>query len=441
MKWKSIAAFFSVFLPAILSTAQDPSPPLGAGERVSEGRERGMRPVECRPSLALLSQLKENAQERSRFSERKGQDEQGDLATPAAPAFSNIFISGTDGYHTYRIPALLVTKKGTLLAFCEGRRNNRHDNGDIDLLVKRSHDGGNTWSEQHVIWDDGPNTCGNPCPVVDQTTGAIWLFMSHNPGGVDARILKTAGSPQTRTVWVCKSDDDGRTWSWPTNLTATLKKPGWAWYATGPGTGIQLQRGQFNGRMVIPSCHNDDVPKGRARSHAIYSDDHGLTWHLGGTIVSGVSEAQAVELADGRLLMNMRTLQGNRRSHATSSDGGLSWTTPARQEALIEPICQGSILRYTWPEKHGKSRILFSNPAHEERRRNMTVRMSYDEGVTWPVAKTIHPLWAAYSSLAILPDMSIACLFEGGEETSIDRIILARLTLDWLTDGKEPSPR
>ncbi len=153
-------------------------------------------------------------------------------------------------------PALIVTSNQTLLAFCEGRKNSASDTGDIDLLLKRSTDGGKTWSEPQVVWDDGPNTCGNPCPVVDETTGTIWLLLTHNPGDTgEARIME--GKPGgTRTVWLSRSTDDGKTWTPPVDITASTKDPSWGWYATGPGVGIQIQHGPHRGRLVIPCDHS-----------------------------------------------------------------------------------------------------------------------------------------------------------------------------------------
>src|SRR5215510_7526783 len=137
------------------------------------------------------------------------------LVGTAKPRQTPVFVSGQEGYHTYRIPSLLVTKKGTLLAFCEGRKRGRGDAGDIDLLLKRSFDGGKTWAKMQPIWDDGKNTCGNPCPVVDAKTGTIWLLLTHNLGTDTQRMIEAGTSKGTRTVWVCKSDDDGATWTKP----------------------------------------------------------------------------------------------------------------------------------------------------------------------------------------------------------------------------------
>ncbi len=357
---------------------------------------------------------------------------------------TDIFVAGTEGYHSFRIPSLLVTKKGTLLAFCEGRKDNRSDRGNIDLVYRRSEDGGKTWSPLKVLWDDGKNTCGNPCPVVDRDTGTIWLLLTHNLGedGESAIIGKSAKS--TRTVWVSRSDDDGKNWSAPTEITSTTKVAAWGWYATGPGIGIQIRHGPHRGRLVVPCDHSYDDPGGNIRgphnygSHTVYSDDHGTTWKLGGVIRPSSNECQIVEMADGTgtLLMNMRAYFGrNRRTHATSRDGGLTWTAPKDNGYLIEPVCQASILRYDWPDPQTRSLLLFSNPASKQRVR-MTLKLSFDEGRTWPVKRTLHGGPAAYSCLGVLPNKTpsktIVCLFEAGEKSAYEKIVLARLPLEWL---------
>jgi len=232
---------------------------------------------------------------------------------------TDVFVSGTDGYHTYRIPSLIITKKGTLLAFCEGRKKSRSDSGDIDLLLKRSEDAGKTWSKQYVVWDDNANTCGNPCPVVDQQTGTIFLLMTWNRGDDREEAIKKGTSKDTRRVRVSQSDDDGATWSKPLEITDTAKRPEWRWYATGPGVGIQLQKGPWKGRLVIPCDHSivsPDDPDGY-NSHVIISDDHGKTWTIAGIISPKVNECQVVELADGTLMINMRNYRHKhqRRNH------------------------------------------------------------------------------------------------------------------------------
>jgi sialidase-1 len=354
---------------------------------------------------------------------------------------AQIFVSGTGGYHTYRIPALIVGRDGTLLAFCEGRKNSRSDTGDIDLLVKRSSDSGKTWSEPRVVWDDGANTCGNPCPVLDRTTGAIWLTMTWNRGEDDEREIMNNVGKDTRRVFVTSSEDSGLTWSQPREITTAVKRPEWRWYATGPGIGIQLEQGPWKGRLLIPCDHSRAVAGSDQlayNSHVIVSDDHGRSWRLGGTISPAVNECQAVELQDGTIMMNMRNYDRSQtvRAVATSADGGVTWSSVRHDPVLVEPICQASFLRYTRRPPDDRNRLLFSNPAHAEagRRRDLTVRLSYDEGGTWPVRRVLWPGPAAYSSLAVLPDGRIACLFEAGNQQPYEWITFACFGRDWLTN-------
>lgn len=354
----------------------------------------------------------------------------------AQPDTMSLFVAGTGGYKSYRIPSVITTTKGTLLAFCEGRKNGAGDTGDIDVLVKRSANEGGTWSEQQVIWDDSINTCGNPCAVVDESTGTIWLLLTHNLGCDKEPDIAKKTARSTRTVWVTKSHDDGLSWSKPANITATAKNPAWGWYATGPGIGIQIKRGTHTGRLVIPCDHSfDDTaanpPQSQPglESHIIYSDDHGASWQLGGTITPQVNECQVTEVADGNgtLLMNMRSyFQRKCRTHAISYNGGISWTAPADVPALVEPVCQASLLRYAWPGKKQQSCLLFLNPASNERV-NMAIRASFDEGQTWPLIRTLYAGPAAYSCMTLLPGGGIGCFYEAGEKHPYERIVFQKL--------------
>jgi sialidase-1 len=357
----------------------------------------------------------------------------------APPTFdleqSDVFVSGTDGYHTYRIPAVVASKKGSILAFCEGRKNSRSDTGKIDLLLKRSTNGGRTWSASQLVWADGSNVCGNPAPVVDQTTGNIWLLMTWNRGEDNERQIKEATGLDTRRVFLTRSRDDGLTWSQPVEITASVKRPHWRWYATGPVNGIQLTRGPHRGRLVIPANHTDhtDPAQHPFRAHVIYSDDHGQTWQLGGVEEQKTNESTLLERADGSLLHNMRSYHDQHcRAIATSQDSGLTWSPVTLDHTLVEPVCQASILRFSWPKSRQPGVVLFSNPA-STKRENLTVRLSYDDGATWPVGRTLFAGASAYSCLVVLPGQTAGCLYECGVKNPYEKIVLARFPVQWLT--------
>src|SRR4051812_227704 len=271
---------------------------------------------------------------------------------------SDVFQSGSGGYHTYRIPVLIVSTNDTLLAFCEGRKSGTQDNGAVDLLLKRSVNGGKSWKGQRIIWSDKNDTCGNPAPVVDQTTGVIWLLMTWNLGSDREEEIIRGTSKDIRRVFLTHSIDDGKTWTKPVEITDAVKKKNWGWYATGPVNGIQLTRGAHKGRLVIPANHTEMNSQNQpmSRSHVIFSDDHGQTWQIGGIEDEKTNESTIVELSDGSLLQNMRSYHGqNRRAVAISRDGGLNWSPAKLDHALVEPICEASILRCTWPEDGGKN--------------------------------------------------------------------------------------
>ncbi|MBM4085827.1 MAG: exo-alpha-sialidase [Planctomycetes bacterium] len=328
------------------------------------------------------------------------------------PKQTDIFVGGTDGYHTYRIPAIVVSKKGTILAFCEARKNSPRDYGDIDMALKRSLDRGHTWQPMQIVWDDGENTIGNPAPVVDRGTGTIWLPFCRN----------------NDRVFVTRSEHDGATWSTPVEITKDVKPAGWTWYATGPCHGIQLS----TGRLLIPCDHKE---ADGIHSHVIYSDDHGATWKLGGSLGPHTDESVAVEAADGSLYLNARNARrANRRVYAWSKDGGLTWSDVKPDDTLIEPTCQASAVRFTDEKTHGKNRVLFSNPASVTRDM-MTVRVSYDECRTWSAGKLLWKGPSAYSDLCVLPDLTLAALYERGNQRAYEKITFAQFGLEWLTDG------
>lgn len=332
----------------------------------------------------------------------------------------DVFRAGEKGYNNFRIPALLATKKGTLLAFAEAR-GARSDSGNIDLVLKRSLDGGRAWSALQVVADRGTDTIGNPCPVRDRKTGRILLPLTFNPGNVTEAQMIGRKVEARRTVYLTWSDDEGQTWVPLKEITDSVRKPHWTWYATGPGNGIQTRQG----RIVIPSDHYAEGTAGSV-SHVIFSDDGGTTWQLGGDASEGTNESQVVELRDGTLLLNMRSYRGkNRRGISRSSDGGKTWDAVAWDDMLVEPVCQASLIAA------GKL-LYFSNPATADKRERLTVRVSKDEGRTWSAGKVLHAGPSAYSSLAALPGKKLGCLYESGTAGPYEAIVFAKFAEAWV---------
>jgi len=341
------------------------------------------------------------------------------------PEFQDLFVSGRETYHTFRIPALTVTTAGTVLAFAEGRRNGPSDTGDIDLVVRRSTDRGLTFGELQAVVEGGGDVAGNPAPVVDRDTGRIWLPFCRNNADGPEELICAGKAP--RTVWVTFSDDDGATWASPRELTADVKDPAWTWYATGPCHAIQLR----SGRLLVPCNHsvgvnfNLDDP---FHSHVIHSDDHGATWQLGGSTPAGTDESVVAELDDGSIYVNARCVRrederANRRGFVRSWDGGASYSEVGWHGELVDPYCQGSVVR----AGEAGAPLVFSNAASLVRER-LTVRTSRDGGRTWSGGHVLHAGPAAYSDLCTLPDGGVGCLFECGDVRPYERLRWVRLT-------------
>jgi sialidase-1 len=349
-----------------------------------------------------------------------------------AQQLNYIYKNDEEGYKCFRIPSLITTTKGTVLAFAEARKNNCGDAGDIDLVVKRSNDSGKTWSPLMIVWSDSTNTCGNPAPVVDQQTGKIVLLSTWNLGGDHEKEIIADTSENTRRVFVLQSTDDGLSWSAPKEITDNVKKTSWSWYATGPGRGVQISKGKYKNRIVVPANHVTKITR-KNYSHAIYSDDAGNSWKLGGiTKQDSVNESTIAELSDGRLMLNMRNASKKRvRQTAISKNGGKSWSSIKADTTLIEPVCEGNLLRYVY---EGKEALLFSNPASKTARAQMTVRVSYDNGKTWASRKLLYGGPSAYSCMTVLPNGHIGCFYEAGLQKPYEGIVYEEIKLEDITD-------
>ena len=335
-----------------------------------------------------------------------------------------IFKSGSEGYNTFRIPSIITTDSGVVLAFAEGRKNSSSDSGDIDLVLKRSIDGGKTWGDLIIIRDDSTNVCGNPSPVIDRKTGKIFLLSTWNRGDdTESEIINTT-SVDTRRVYVMNSIDEGLSWSKPIEITDKVKKPNWTWYATGPVHGIQIREGSKKGRMIIPCDHIEANTK-KYYSHIIYSDDGGSSWSIGGTTPQDqVNECSVAEIGKGKLILNMRNYDRTQmnRKISISNDYGESWGDIYDDKALVEPICQASILRYSF-KGYGRNDLLFINPADKNKRLNMTLRLSNDLGRTWKGEFLLHEGPSAYSDITKLRNGNVGCLFEAGKNSPYEGIV------------------
>jgi len=336
--------------------------------------------------------------------------------------------------HTYRIPALVETRKGTLLAVVDARHDSASDlPARISLMARRSRDLGKTWSPAITVRSVEQGGVGDASLLLDRNSGRVWCFHSFGGPGIGFGTARGARTGPGTFQWhAMHSDDDGVTWSEPRDLTPQVKEPEWQAMFASSGTQIQtsLAIASFAtagvataGRYLVPMVvrHADGV----VSSRNAYSDDRGGTWKIGAAIGAGTDESHNVELAGGVILQNMRN--GKTRAIARSTDGGVTFSPVTHDAALIDPTCNAGIARY---HKRGRDLLIFTNAA-SARRENLTVKLSADGGNTWTPGRALHPGPAAYSTVAPLHDGSVAVLYECGESNPYERITFARFALEW----------
>jgi hypothetical protein len=365
---------------------------------------------------------------------------------------TDLFEADTGGYSHYRIPGLVVTRRGTLLAYCEARKSTRGDWGTIDILMRRSTDGGKSWGPPRKVAYPPDDVRKNPVALAQGLArpGEVTL---NNPVAIadrNTRAVHFLYCAEYARCFYRRSDDDGETFAEPVEITPAFEqfRPGYPWkvLATGPGHGIQLS----GGRLLVPVWLSTGTGGHAHRPSAvsvIYSDDHGTSWERGDIVAAhpdpaNPSETAAVELADGRVMLNIRHESEPRlRGVTISQDGATGWAKMRYDPALPEPVCFGSLVRLPRRHEGDKDRILFVNPHNPagRERRNLTVKLSEDDGRTWPVSMVIEPGNSGYADLAVGADGTISCLYErgsaGGGATNPRSLCLARFKLEWLTGG------
>jgi sialidase-1 len=355
-----------------------------------------------------------------------------------------VFIAGKEGHRSYRIPAIIQLPGKELLAFCEGRVNGSGDFGDINIVMKHSRDRGKSWSGLQTIVDADSLQAGNPAPVVDWNdpgfpNGRIFLF--YNTGNNhEGELRKGKG---LREVWYKTSVDNGLTWSEGVNITTQVHRPNqpivnpsynftedWRTYANTPGHGLQIRQGKYKGRIYVAANHSVGAPQVKFEdyfAHGFYTDDHGKTFHLSETIeLPGSNEATAAEISNNGLLLNARNQKGDIRARieARSNDGGQTWASIAFDKNLPDPVCEGSMVNAGI--KKGRQILAFCNAADTVNRNNLTLRISFDEGLTWsiniPVDKTEPDKgkdFTAYSDIVMLNKREIGVLYERNKYSEI----------------------
>lgn len=353
------------------------------------------------------------------------------LLTNAQTDHVVVFRSGESGYHTFRIPAIIRADNGDLLAFCEGRKNGSGDFGNIDIVMRRSADGGKQWGELQVVAEFNDLQAGNPAPIIDLLNpdhpGRVWLF--YNTGNcTEQQMRERMGLKET---WYRVSDDHGINWLPPVNITTQVHKhsgnsslPGdWRSYANTPGHALQIMNGPFKGRLVVAANHSSGPPLGRFRdyrAHAFFSDDFGRSFQLSPDVeYPGSNESMAAELGNGGILLNSRNQSGDQKFRliSRSRDAGRSWDTTYLEKNLIDPVNQGSVLTLGYA---GKNAIIAHSHAQDStRRNNLMLHISRDDGRSWKPYLVIDQApegaskdYTAYSDLVVFQTNRLGVLYE-----------------------------
>lgn len=374
------------------------------------------------PPASTTSKTEKKSKNPAKKKDTKKKDAVEPNAFNGSISHTDVFRSGKDGCHTYRIPAVVCTKEGTLLAFAEGRKDSRSDSGNIDVVLRRSTDNGKTWDPMQVVADNGEGVVGNPCPVVDAESGDIVLVTVHQTPGATQRSVRSGEPDHKRIYFVQRSSDDGKTWSEPKPIRVTDRlQP--CWLAGGPGHAIQLQRGDHKGRILVVGNHSTGKGFETNVLHVIYSDNGGQTWTLGAIRPASEtvwpSEAMAAELSDGTIYFTIRDQNGNKSSPSTrafgrSRDGGESFDGPLQLASqMTAPVCQGCILEFSATDRgDDKDCLVVSYPNDAKERKNLCVRCSTDCGKTWSECRTIYADSSAYSDLVRTTDGCLGVLYE-----------------------------
>jgi Neuraminidase (sialidase) len=367
---------------------------------------------------------------------------------------TDLFQAGTAGYATYRIPGIVITGRGTLLAYCEARKNLQGDWGTIDIMMRRSTDNGTTWQPPRKIVNIEVPVQKNPV-ALKQNLAKEGEITINNPVAIadrQANVVHFLYCVEYARCYYMRSDDDGATFTEPVDITSAFEnfrdEYDWKVLATGPGHGIELK----NGRLLVPVWLSTGTGGHAHRPSCvsvIYSDDSGRNWRRGGIVAAhpnpaNPSETAAVQLHDGRVMLNIRhESEPHLRAVSISLDGATGWSKIEFDRQLPEPVCMGSIVRFTEQPAHKRNRILFVNPHNPEnrQRRNVTVKLSYDEGQTWPVTRSIEPGISGYCDLTVGSDGFAYCFYE---RASVDDsayrpayLTVAKFNLEWLTEGKD----